>query len=374
VSLDWASLFEPLAGAPRENGTAQLEHALLFIETQLKASGLSVTSFEYSGHPYRLRIAGLLALLGGTSFAWLLHKKNSLWALLILVITAGSLVLDFDYGWSLFSSVGSVNERHVVALVPSAQPVKSRLVFSSHVDTKTDLFDHVQRAPLDVATPLLLLFMFLGCAMKGFRRVAMLSGLTLGLGLFLTLSAGAFLSQRSHGAIDSGAGCMVLLELAQTIGRSPLQHTEVQFVFFSGEEVGIEGSEAWLSSERLPPKTQVINLDGVGASALLSFFRAERYAARGYLPDKKLVEALSAAHEKTNHLPIHRTWYPASTDARVFLSHHVPAVTVASDLPEHEIQRGLHSSLDESSRISAAALEATTEILLETARQLDAVQ
>jgi Peptidase family M28 len=374
VSTDWASLIEPLASGPRENGTAQLEHALLFIETQLKASGLAVTSFEYSGHPYRLRIAGLLALVGGSSFAWLLHKKKTPWALLILVITAGSLVLDFDYGLSLFSSVGAVQERHVLALVPSAQPVQSRLIFSSHVDTKTDLFDHVQRAPLDVATPILLLFMFLGCALKVLRKAAMLSGLTLGLGLFLTLSAGAFLNQRSHGAIDSGAGCMVLLELAQTIGRSPLQHTEVQFVFFSGEEVGIEGSEAWLRSAPLPLKTRVLNLDGVGASASLAFLRAERYTARGYLPDETLVEALSAAHEKINHHPIHRTWYPASTDARAFLSHRIPAVTVASDLPEHEIQRGLHSSQDQSSRISAAALEATTEILLETARQLDAAQ
>jgi hypothetical protein len=45
---------------------------------------------------------------------------------------------------------------------------------------------------------------------------------------------------------------------------------------------------------------------------------------------------------------------------------------MTSDLPGHAIQRKLHSRKDSPDRVHPAALTSTSEVLLETARRLDA--
>jgi hypothetical protein len=369
--IEFQPLFNALASGPRENGTAELELALQFIESTLKSFGLNVETFQYQGHPFRLRITGFAALLGGFLYSWMLLKSKKRVALLVLLATASMLVLELDYGISILNRFYSVPQHHVVALIPSVEKVTQRIIFSSHVDTKTDALDHVQRAPIDIATPILLLLMLAGCFVQRLKRWSLWAGALCGMLLFITLSAGAFVSKRSHGAIDSGAGCMVLLRMAEEIHNRPLSHTEVQFVFFSGEEVGIEGSELWLEGNTLPSQTKVINLDGVGASEHLAVFKAERYSVSGYLPDENLISIVSESHTQRTGIPLHRTWYPASTDGRAFLRKGIPALTLTSDLSEHQIQRGMHSSEDSGERILLPALESTVAVLLNAASRID---
>ena len=79
-----------------------------------------------------------------------------------------------------------------------------RLVFSAHYDSKTDLLDHLLRAPLTMATvPCSLLLVV--TALAAWRRrwpklkpVAQSAALLSGLSTFLVFTGGAFVSSRSQ--------------------------------------------------------------------------------------------------------------------------------------------------------------------------------
>ena len=62
----------------------------------------------------------------------------------------------------------------------------------------------------------------------------------------------------------------------------------------------------------------------------------------------------------------------AVTNARAFLEVGVPALSLASDLPEHAIQRGLHSPHDARAQVRAEALDSTVALLGAVARVVDA--
>lgn len=381
---DWDLLLDHLANGPRENGTRELDAAMAWLSDTLTHAGVEVSRVEWTVQPDRLRIAGAVALAAGLVFAGLLQARFARIALAVAVAVPALLVAELDYGVSIFGRLDEPKpSAHLVARVPAAKGATQRLVLSSHVDTKTDLLDHVQRAPLDVIGLPLVLVMIAG-ALAAWRekwprfvRVAQAAGVLNGLSFFVVLSAGAFVSARSHGALDSGAGCAVLVNLAERLHAKPLEHTDVELVFFTGEELGVHGSPAYVA-QRLPSQcaggcmpTRVINLDGVGASEDLAFFRRERFTVESYAPSAEVRAVLDAAHEAKRGVPLHETFYPASTDARTFLRAGVPAITLTSDLPEHAIQRGMHSRLDARERVRLEALTSTSDIILDAARRLD---
>ena len=69
-----------------------------------------------------------------------------------------------------------------------------------------------------------------------------------GFALFVTLSSGAFVRERSPGALDDGAACAVLARLAETLAAMPaLERTHVDIVWFAAEEVGVQGSREFVA-------------------------------------------------------------------------------------------------------------------------------
>ena len=62
---DWDALLEQLAEVPRENGTPGLHQAARFLYETFDASGISVDLVPFTAHPYALRLAGVIALVGG---------------------------------------------------------------------------------------------------------------------------------------------------------------------------------------------------------------------------------------------------------------------------------------------------------------------
>jgi acetylornithine deacetylase/succinyl-diaminopimelate desuccinylase-like protein len=392
----WQRLLGELATGPRENGTAALHEAAAFLVRAFGELGVEVELVPFEAEPYGLRLAGVIALVGALLYARCLREGQLAAALGTAALVPAVLLAQLDYGVPVFGWIGSERQHHVLAHLPAAAP-EQRLVFTAHYDTKTDVLDHVERAPVDLLALAVVPLLFVGVALAfaarrgegrsaaGVDRAALagrlargIAWLAIGYGVltFAALSAGAFVRQRSPGALDDGASCALLVKLSGALAAAgPLARTEVEVLLLSAEEVGVQGSRLY-ASERFatPPElpTFVVNLEGVGASDQHAVLGSERFSLRSYPPDPGLVERLAAAHLAELGAPLAVTRFGGATDARSFLAHGVPAVTVITREPGHVFTRNLHSARDDRSRVDEAALERSLAFLLAFARDLDA--
>lgn len=381
---EWDELLRALAERPRENGSEELARTAAFLAEHLGRLGLDVERIAFLAHPYRLRCAGVVALSGALLYAWLLRSRRPGWALLTALALPALLLLELDFYVPVIGWPGAHQEQHVRAVLPARAPAQ-RLLFTAHYDTKTDLLDHVERAPVELlGVPVSLLL--IGGALASLRarrraRRSRLGGVAAavaaiyGVAMFASLSGGAFVRARSPGALDDGAACALLIRLAERWKTSePLARTDVELVFLAAEEIGVEGSWHYARSRfhepaRIP--TTVLNLEFIGASPSFGVFGRESFALRSYEPDPRLVSILDEAHRKLRGEPLYVTWYGAGTDARSFLAHGVPAATLFSDLPEHALPRHLHSVADDRSRVDEKSLDVALDYLTEVARTVD---
>lgn len=384
----WNELLVRLADVPRENGSAALHQAAVFLRDTLERSGVDVDLVAFSAHPYALRIAGVIALAGGLLYLRLMRAGRFGLALLAALALPALLLAELDYQHTLFGWIGAQTQHHVVARLP-AERAEQRLLFAAHYDTKTDLLDHVERAPVDLLAAPVALLMIVGALAgwgaarlprreKALRRLgatAAWSAGVYGMLSFAALSAGVFLPQRSPGALDDGASCAVLVRLAERLAAQPaLARTDVEVVLLSAEEVGVQGSWAY-ANERFarPPAlpTFVVNLEGIGASTRHGVLPSERFTLRSYAPDAGIVERLDAVHEARFGVPLERGPVGGATDARSFLAHGIPAATLFSREAGSRFPRGLHSSRDDRSRLDEVALDASLDYLLAVVRDFE---
>jgi hypothetical protein len=187
--------------------------------------------------------------------------------------------------------LGKCSGEPVIELNPrGSRPARQELILSAHYDSKTELLDHRQRmfflrnlhfgilltVLLGVLGPLEHLLAQQGSPLAG---VAFLLGvlltvplLVLAWGLGLNLSTGRLLKP-SQGAVDNGAACAILLELADRLNRqlrlassspdfrSPFQQTRVTLAIFAGEEVNMQGSRAYVRQRDYPLPAVALNLE-----------------------------------------------------------------------------------------------------------------
>src|SRR5512143_835606 len=370
----WSELLPRLTEQPRENGSAALHETAAWLAETLQRTGLDVSTVAYTAHPYRLRLAGVLALFGGALYAWSLRARRPLLALCVAVAMPALLLVELD--------------RYVpiVSWIRPAPQATQRLILSAHYDTKTDLLDHVERAPIELLGLPVTALMIVAAAWSARRRyrrgplprvarIAVWVAPLYGFGLFASLSAGMLVRARSPGALDDGAACAVLVRLAERLhAAGPLPHTEVEVALLSGEEIGVEGSWEYARQRfSAPPElpTSVINLEFIGAAPDLAVFGSEKFSLRSFPPDPTLVGILDAVHRQQRQKPLYVTWDGAATDARSYLAHGIPAATLSSDLPGHALGRGMHAASDSPDRVDPAALDATLAYLEAAVRAAD---
>jgi len=385
----WDELLARLAELPRENGSAALHRTASFLYDVFERAGLEVTLVPFPAEPYALRLAGVIALGGGLLYFRFMRTRRHAAALATALVLPVLLLAQLELRLPVFGWVGAETQHHVIARLPARSPAQ-RLLLTAHYDTKTDLFDHAQRAPIDwLVGPVLLLMVFGALAASSAARlrrgrrglralgsVAAWSAALYGVLGFLALSAGVFVPQRSPGALDDGASCALLVRLASQLAEGPaLARTEVEVILFSAEEVGVQGSWAY-AAERFaqPPEfeTFVVNLEGLGASADHGVLPAERFRLRSLPPDPRLVALLDAVHRERFGRPLEVLPERGATDARSFLAHGVPAATLVTREPGRILSRGLHSARDDRSRLDEAALDASLAYLLDVVRRADA--
>lgn len=378
-TTQWDRLLVELAELPRENGTPALERSAHFLYETLSAMGIDTEFFAFTATPYVLRLAGVLALAAGLLYWRWMRSGRSQRALWLAVVAPVLLLLQLDFQVPIFGWIGAQEQQHVVARLP-ARAAEQRLVFTAHYDTKTDLFDHVERAPVDLLTLPLVLTMLAAAALGvlGQRRplgprlrrlpgVGAWLGAGYGVAMFLVLSAGALVPGRSPGAIDDGASCAVLVRLVEELARAaPLERTEIEIVLLSAEEIGVQGS--WVYAQQRfgagqDLSTFVVNLEGLGTSPTHAILRSESFTLRSFAPDERLAALIGRAHEETLGSALVPFRFGGATDARSFLAAGVPALTLISIGPDELYVRDLHSIRDARSRLDERALDASLRLL-----------
>lgn len=385
----WGGLLAHLAELPRENGSAALHRSASFLHDVFERAGLEVTLVPFSATPYALRLAGVIALGGGLLYFRFMRTGRHAAAFATALILPALLLAQLEFQLPVFGWIGAETQHHVVARLPARSPAQ-RLLLTAHYDTKTDLLDHAQRAPIDrLAAPVLLLLLLGALAaslasraqrgrrvLRGLGGLAAWSAALYGALGFLALSAGVFVPRRSPGALDDGASCALLVRLASQLAEGPaLERTEVEVILFSAEEVGVQGSWVY-AAERFarPPELAsfVVNLEGLGASADHGVLPAERFRLRAFSPDARIVALLDAVHRDRFGKPLLALPRGGASDARSFLVHGVPAATLVTREPGQLFPRGLHSARDDRSRLDEAALDASLAYLLDVVRRVEA--
>jgi hypothetical protein len=252
----WGELLSRLAEVPRENGTPGIHAAAAWLVETFEAAGLEPELFAFQATPFVLRLAGVLALAGGLLYWRLVRARRFGAALAVALLVPGALLLQLELYRPVFGWLGAQTQHHVLVKLP-AQRAEQRLAFAAHYDTKTDLLDHVERAPVDFLAapmiPLMLLGALAGLAAPRARRgaralqrsasLAGVAGAVYGVLTGVALSAGALVQGRSPGALDDGASCAVLVRLAEELAAAaPLARTQVEVWLLTAEEVGVQGS------------------------------------------------------------------------------------------------------------------------------------
>jgi hypothetical protein len=387
----WNELLSHLAEVPRENGTPAVHQAASYLVDAFRATGIEAQRLPYTAHPYETRFLGLFVLAVCVLYFFLAQRKRFLTAGLLSLLIPVVVVLDVEFGLPLFGGLRAERQENIMARIPTrSSSAKQRLIFTAHYDTKTDLFDHVVRAPIQVVgfplCGLMIVAAFTGLAArimpsitKSTERLAKLVGmaaLLYGPAFVLAFSAGAVLPVRSPGALDDGAACAVLIRAAAELGQAPpLEQTDVEIILFSGEELGAEGSARYVKarfSERDMLPSYVINLDPIGASSRLAVTGDDRRLFRSYRPDPRIVAGLGSVFRQITGSPLSLTSRGGTTDAVSFEARGIPAATLISEVPPFIIPRGMHTAMDKRSRIDLSSLDLTKELIVRFAREADA--
>ena len=386
---EWNELLNHLAEFPRENGTAALHQAASYLVEAFRAAGIETQHVSFTAHPLEARLLGLYVFLSCVVYSCLLRKRRFLVAGVLSLLIPVPAILDVEFGLPLFGGLRGEHQENIVARIPARSP-QQRLIFTAHYDTKTDLFDHVVRAPITaVGFPLCGLMIaaaFTGLATrkmsrpsKALERLANLAGVAAalyGFAFLLAFSAGAMLRARSPGALDDGAACAILVRAARELAQAPpLEQTDLEIILFSAEELGAEGSAQYVKS-RFPQRdalpTYVVNLDPVGASSHLAVLGKEKRLLRAYLPDPRIVAGLARVYSQTTGSSLDLTSHAGFTDGISFAVHGIPTATLISEVPPFDIPRGMHSGKDNLSRIDLSSLDLTKKLIIHFAQEADA--
>jgi hypothetical protein len=257
---------------------------------------------------------------------------------------------------------------------------EQELVFSAHYDSKTELLDHRQRLfflkNLRVGIVLtLILGMFgpldswlvvQGSPLEpGFYWTGVVLTfplLFLAFGLGLNLATGRLLAP-SQGAVDNGAGCAILLGLANKLahGELDLKRTKVTLCLFTGEEVNMQGSRAYVRQRDWPYPSIAVNLEVMAQDGDYVFWEQDGNAFNLSPTDARINDSLIQAVARITGcraLPAG----PVNSDGASFLATGIPAGTLGT-YDRHLLDTGFHRPSDNLSRVIMERLPEGVEIL-----------
>ena len=365
----------PRLDFPRD-GTAGLERGREILTEALRGAGIAPLPGHFAAHPERAWLAGLaflasgLCALGGglgrnpRGRAW----RPTLGPSALLSAALGLLALHGAFD-PLLPPTQQVN---VSAVIEPRGAVRQEILLVAHYDSKTEWLDHLSRGALAGAVALVA-GAALACAAienratraarrasprpPGRRRWLLpVLAAAAGIGSILlgaNFLSGRFLRERSHGIVDDGAACALLVELASASRIQPPTGTRLHFLWSAAEEIGGQGSAAAVRAAAGRMPEAVLNLECLGAGSTLGVAGME-WTGRGLArSDGGLAQALAAAAP----CRLQRLLIPIVSDAGPWRRGRVRAITLLG-IGSHGLPaRGLHGPQDRLAGLDPAALD-----------------
>jgi hypothetical protein len=370
----WDALLDQLASGPRENGTQELEATGGWLAAELRARGLQTELFPFTAYPHEVHLLGIAVLLLCIAYFVLLRGRRFGPALTAALVVPALAVAVVDLGLPALGGLRRTTQHDVIARLPAAD-AERRIVLSAHYDTKTEPLDHVARAPIQFLTLPVLVVMVAAPLLRRPRLQAFAGWVAIvwGAAIALVHAGGALMPSRSHGAVDDGAACAVLLEAGAELAKAPPSRTEVVIALFSAEELGAHGAQAWVDSRfaggvDLP--TACVNFELVGSSTTFQV-GGESSLTRHHRPSAALLDLLDQASVAAGGEPLARQPVGGLTDAVAFLARGIPAATVVGREGPLFLPLGMHGPRDRRERIDLGPLELTRRFAEEIVRAYD---
>lgn len=379
--------FLPCLATPRPNGSPALERTVQAVQAWLEEHGISVRAHRFTLRPYLMELLGLWMALTGMLLPMAALNRWGWIGLSLAVVTPLVPLLEVRTLRPTVSALVRRPAHNLVAAFPAPHPDRE-VILPAHLDSKTELLDHVQRrlllrmalpaAGLTLACGLLIALeprLPPGAASIALHWLAVAASLPVaayGSATGANLIGGRFSRRPSTGAVDNGAAVAVLLALARRLQRGDLHlaRTSVTLLFTVGEEAQLQGALAYVRDRvDWPVPTVVVNQEVVGQDGGTVLWESDGTAMSRAPCDPALNLALERAAEAVaGERPLRA---PAvSSDAFAFLRQGIPATTLGSF--DRELGgRGFHSALDHPDRIDPDRLVETVALLTWFSTDLD---
>jgi acetylornithine deacetylase/succinyl-diaminopimelate desuccinylase-like protein len=362
---------------PRPNGSAAERETARSLQDWLDRNNIPHQLHSFRIYPYFFECIGIWLILSRTLLALAVWGR---WGWLTLPIAVVGLLggtLDVALNWPLVTWPGARTGGNLIIEFEAPQP-RREIILSAHYDSKTELLDHRQRMFLlkrmNLGIYLTLLLGLWGPVDRWlaqthwespifwFGAALTIPMLLLAWGLGTHLSLGRFL-EPSQGAVDNGAACAILLGLARRIleDQVSLDDKKITLALFTGEEVNMQGSRAYVRSRDWLLPAAALNLEVMAQDGEYVYWEEEGNVFRLVPTSSTLNSTLAAAVEQVTGRAAQPVG-PVNSDGASFLFGGIPATTMGT-FDTRLAKTGFHRPRDNLARVVMDRLPEGVDIL-----------
>ncbi len=370
----------------RPNHSEALEKTASYLKELLTAWGIPFSVQEFPLRPYMMLIVGIAILMLALGFAFAVYRKRPVAALLLALSIPVILVLEYELFVPVVSWLAQKRGENIIMNFPSPSAVRE-LIFCAHYDSKTDFWDHIQRArvyrfmPAAFITSILLaLWTFLAARKealsKGVIRIITLSiaGIFVVYIALLALGFGGFIfvpeHRRSIGAVDNGGSVVTLLALAKDIHEKRVNtgSSNVTIVLTAGEEVTMQGAHHYVrefilrDGGRGKASRYLVNLELVGQKGDLFYAKKIAIFLKHYRASPELISRAGRVWRSMTGRSMHARDL-ISDDSHRFMAAGVHSITIGHIDASGLGMEGFHCEKDCMSRVDPKNLAHMVKVL-----------
>jgi hypothetical protein len=376
--MDLADILAHLS-IPRPNHSQALAETAAYMKTLLAGWGVPFTVQEFTLRPYMQLLLGIAIMLLAILLFIFVLKRKPLAALIVVLALPLLLILEFELYIPVVTSLITTGGENIIVNYTVPDPARE-LVFAAHYDSKTNFFDHIQRSRIFAYLPLAVI---IGLALAIFpffvQRYAVLrkkaiTAMTLILAgavvvywglVFLVFGGHVFMppDQQSFGAVDDGSSVAALLALSRDIhdGKVDNGNSNITIVFTSGEEVNLQGADAYMherfgKGQKPAVPISLVNLEIAGQNGTMVYYKKDGQFLKFYDADSGLAGRLGAAWKEIAGTDMEA--HPAITDDAIrFMAAGIPAITVGNTGVPGLGEGWFHSIKDDPGRVNPENLK-----------------
>lgn len=379
---------------PRPNGSENLDSIARYLADSLAHSGALVSENHFTATAHGFQLVWSMALIMMATYSIFLLQRKYVAALLIPIVLAILLLLEFEYLVSTVSALSNTDEYNVIGAYLGSGHGPT-LIFSAHYDTTTHFGDHfswgrwgkLQGPATGIAIGFPLLALWLRRRGKRIPLLVTCCVIPIAAAPFVAMfwfqSVGPLVRTPSIGAIDNGGSITALLLLAKELEKRPAgTGSTVKIAFIASEEERTLGSWAYagelLEEKRRQEESErtrnirVVNLETIGTTDELAYIPEDGFATRRFFSSQAIIDFVNDGAKIVYGKPLEARELPFGTltDGRSFLAHGLEAITLRS-YESDQFPHGLHSENDSRDRLSIKGIERTVALLKELIIQAD---